>query len=140
MNKIITIFVLFAVLAGCASTSNKYGDFTVGTEGTLAEQVINDAVGRLARSYPVGKTVFRLDAATTKKAGEYLENSLRDTGFGVSYQDGVPLNYIFDDYSVDKKDGDKYRLTLVVDNVEFSRIYFLKQGELMKSSWTIVER
>lgn len=140
MKGIISVFVLLLTLSGCAT--HKYGDFTTGTKGTLAEQVISDAVERLAKSYPVGKTVFRLDNTTTKEAGEHLENGLRDSGFGVSYQEGIPLNYIFDNYSGDDKAGSKYRLTLVVDTVEFSRIYFFnrKQGELETSSWTVVER
>ena len=139
MYKFIAFLVVFISLSGCAN--QKYGDFTKDTEGTIAQQVVDDAVKRLTSSYPAGKTIFRLDNTTTKEAGEKLELVLRDAGFGVSYEEGIPLNYIFDNYSEDKK-SDQYRLTLIVDTVEFSRIYFFnrKQNELLTSSWTVVER
>ena len=105
MKDIISILFLMLTISGC--TTSQYGDFTTDTQSSLAQQIMSDAVARLIQSYPVGKTVFHLDNTTTKQAGEYLENSLRDSGFGVSYQEGIPLNYIFDNYSGHGKEGKK---------------------------------
>jgi hypothetical protein len=135
MNKIITISLMMACLGGCA-TGAQYGDFTAEIEENLAQDVMNDAVNFLADTYPVGKVVFKFDAETAHKSGKFLETNLRNAGFGVSYQEGIPLNYIFDDYSEEKK-----RLTLVVGNIRFSRVYMedTSQNTLMKSQWTVVE-
>ncbi len=132
-NKIACVFALLLGLSGCAN--HQYGNFSSDTDNGLAQQVVSDAVLRLLNSYPSGKTVFKLDSENTKDAGEFIEAQLRDAGFGVNYQEGIPLNYIFDDYS----DNGEYRLTLIVDGVKFSRVYFAKHGDLLKSPWTVVE-
>ncbi len=139
MKRILGVFVLLAILSGCAS-NQKYGDFTVKSTDAVTQHIMLDGANHLAATYPVAHTVFKIDQRTSEsETGALFEEALRDSGFAVSFTEGKTLNFWYDNFG-DYKVTKKFRLTLMVDDVKMSRLYTDKGTYgIDNTSWTIVE-
>ena len=134
MRNILIMSLLSFFVTGCAS--QKYGDFVKLENSPLVEYVGNDVAKRLLSIYPVGKTTLKFDPETLGIMGVSIEDKLRDSGFAISYSDGVPVDYVFD--ALDER---IYRLTMIIDGVKLSKLYSKDTNGLRPASaWTVVEK
>lgn len=143
MKQVATIFLL-AFLTGCASTTgfNSYQDQALKLSEVQAQQLTNDAVGRIEANYPPAKTLIVLEQDKGTFGAE-LENQLRAKGYGVEIPaekkgeeakeaEGAVISGITKLRYEVKSYGAEYVLLVVqgADGFQINRIYKKGAGEL----------
>ena len=146
MRKIISVIVLAASLAGCATS--QYGSFVKSSPAVFDQKMATDTVTQLVKLYPPATTRLELQQATPDTFGIALVNNLRAQGYAVmEYQPvtasataasapaadgksaaqpaaqstlpGYPLRYVLDQFS----GTNMYRVTVLVGSQSLTRAY-----------------
>lgn len=142
MRKIISVIVLAAALAGCATS--QYGNFAKTSPAVFDQKMATDTVSQLVKLYPPATTRLELQQATPDAFGIALVNNLRAQGYAVmeykpagtnpaagtdgkaasqpaaaSARPGYPLRYVLDQFS----GTNMYRVTVLVGSQSLTRAY-----------------
>ncbi|HIF4305224.1 TPA: lipoprotein [Salmonella enterica subsp. enterica serovar Infantis] len=145
MRKIISVIVLAASLAGCATS--QYGSFVKSSPAVFDQKMATDTVTQLVKLYPPATTRLELQQATPDTFGIALVNNLRAQGYAVmeykpvaasatpasatavdgksavqpaqSTLPGYPLRYVLDQFS----GTNMYRVTVLVGSQSLTRAY-----------------
>lgn len=141
MRKIISVIVLAAALAGCATS--QYGNFAKTSPAVFDQKMATDTVSQLVKLYPPATTRLELQQATPDAFGIALVSNLRAQGYAVmeykpaatntaatdakaasqpaaaSALPGYPLRYVLDQFS----GTNMYRVTVLVGSQSLTRAY-----------------
>ena len=153
MFKIIPIMLLIFILPACTTVSNnQYGNYIDNEHTTYDEQIANDVIQKIQKSFSPANTRFNLKQESDDAFGQILVNSLRSNGYALSEigEDidnnidkikveknnpyakkpiGYDLNYI-----VDQPMQGFYRVTLLIGKESLSRAYLIQYNLIQPAS------
>lgn len=153
MLKIIPIMLLIIILSACTTVSNnQYGNYIDNEHTTYDEQIANDVIQKIQKSYSPANTRFNLKQESNDAFGQLLVHSLRSNGYALSEAEentiedadktditknnpyakkpiGYNLNYI-----VDQPMEGLYRVTLLIGNESLSRAYLIQDSLIQPAS------
>jgi hypothetical protein len=145
MNKS-ALLMLLAGLAGCAGGPKpaSFGSFAAASPA-YDKKIIDDAVTKLVTLYPPAVTHFNLQHAAADPFGKSLIATLRARGYALeedketyahtagAKDSSRALAYVFDQPS----GTDLYRVTLIIDNQNLSRVYLAQDGGVAPAGYWV---
>ena len=155
MRALFTAAFAISVLAGCATSPApaSYGNFVQAAAAADSRAMADDVASKLAAIYPPARTRFALQQETPDAFGISLVAQLRKRGYAVaefrktaiaaappkasSSRGGEPMTFALA-YIVDQPlEEPLYRITVVVDMQNLSRLYRLNYGRLVPAGYWI---
>ena len=145
--------LLIFILPACTTVSNnQYGNYIDNEHTTYDEQIANDVIQKIQKSFSPANTRFNLKQESDDAFGQILVNSLRSNGYALSElgEDidnnidkikveknnpyakkpiGYDLNYI-----VDQPMQGFYRVTLLIGKESLSRAYLIQYNLIQPAS------
>ena len=117
------------LLTGCVSAihTSSYEDKELKDEEIHA--IAEDGARFMATKYPPGKTSLKLDKGG--KFGEVFSDYLRQKGFALEINNGIPFSYI-----IDRVDNNSLRLALITANWRSDALYLENQGKFIRKDLT----
>ncbi|MCU7800484.1 MAG: hypothetical protein KZQ70_10125 [gamma proteobacterium symbiont of Lucinoma myriamae] len=154
MFKIIPIMILIFILPACTTVSNnQYGNYIDNEHTTYDEQIANDVIQKIQKSFSPANTRFNLKQESDDAFGQLLVSTLRSNGYALSelgdLNSGEDINNVkveknnpyakkpigYDlNYIVDQPMQGFYRVTLLIGKESLSRAYLIQDSLIQPAS------
>lgn len=144
MRTLILRYTLAFLSANCFSCvhSRTQGNFTTHTSQDIQRQVATHAAGLILDQNPPAQTILRFTHPIRDPFGRKLSDELTKAGYGIVHSSGAHSQTdLTVSYVLDEVEQGILRLSLLVENTEYSQAYVIDADSSIRSgAWSKTTR